>query len=210
MALSNIQPGGSQPNNKVQREREMQQPEEAKEQTRAEKIQKNMVGGPAKGESVNLGENSARVDANAMLLERILSRTEIELPPQAREMFEAAGKAEFQAANAPATDGAAFDASPEATAGRIVDGITGYIFKAWQTQHPEMTEESFSEFQSQVMKGFEQGVEEAKDIITGLQAMTPETQESINQTESLVREQLDDFFNTTMEQIQEGAFNKSE
>jgi len=153
---------------------------------------------------------------NSMIVERVLSRTEARLTAGAQrgealassagaqDLFAAAGKAEFEARAA----AAAKDVSPEATAGRIVEGITGYIFKAYQMQRPEMTEEAFLSFQEQVLTGFEAGLEDAKDILTGLQAMTPELTRSIDRTEELVREQLAKFFETTLESIRENAVSE--
>lgn len=206
MVLSNIQPSGGPGGSpaRISREREAESappPDSA----RANNFRENLTGGVPMNEKIQLGRDAAKLNSSALLLERILSRTQIELPAETRQLFEAAGKADFEASVAPGADGRPLDTSPEATAGRIVDGITGYIFKAWQMRNPEMTEESFQRFQTQVMKGFEQGLDEAKDILAGLQALTPELEESIGQTESLVRSRLDEFFQSTIEAIRQNA-----
>ncbi len=75
----------------------------------------------------------------AMILERVLSRVEVE-PDIDETLFAATGKADFQTRASEATD-----TSPQGTANRIVEGVTGYIYEAFALQHPDMTEEQVLE-----------------------------------------------------------------
>lgn len=201
MALSNIQPNQPRPVN-VQSRDNAQRTGPAKEGPRAEEA---LAGGGV--EQVRLGAQVTKADADRILVESVLARIQPDMPsPAAQELFMAAGKAEFDAQ----AFGPQVDTSPEATAGRILDGITGYIFNAWQMQNPEATEADFLKFQDQVMSGFEKGLQDAKDILTGLQAMTPELETEIGRTEQIVRDGLDEFFQDTFEQIREAAQSQTE
>ena len=196
MALSNIQP--TQP-----------RPLQTQSRENAEKTAKTALDGEMRAEdtanasiteSIDLGQSILKSDANRVLVESVLARIAPDVVSTgAQELFQTAGKAEFEAT----AYGPDVDTSPEATAGRIVDGITGYIYGAWMTQNPDATEEDLAAFQEQVMSGFEKGLEDAKDILTGLQAMTPELEGEIGQTESLVRDQLAEFFEDALQQIRE-------
>ncbi|NQU42855.1 DUF5610 domain-containing protein [bacterium] len=157
-------------------------------------------------ETVQLGKQIEKTDVRAILTERLLTRVETETSPAAQKLFQAAGKADFEASAA----ASAADISPEATAGRIVDGITGYIFGAWKLRNPEMSETDFTKFRDLVMQGFEKGLQDAKDILTGLQVLDPELQESIGRTEELVRSQLQSFFDETLSAIREAAGSADE
>ncbi len=146
------------------------------------------------------------VETGKIVTDRVLERVEIETSAAqgaraARDLFAAAGKAEFQAA-APQTTG---QVSPEAAANRIVEGITGYIFNAFQSRNSEPAPEDIRNFREQVVAGFEAGLEDARDILTGLQAATPEVEDSVNQTEVIVRERLDAFFEDLLAAASEPA-----
>jgi hypothetical protein len=66
-----------------------------------------------------------------------------------------------------------------------------------------MTEGDFVKFQDQVLRGFSTGVEDAKDIFAGLQAMTPEVDRWIAQTESVARQRLGRFFEEVRTSLRE-------
>ena len=152
--------------------------------------------GEAQTDQVSLGERVSELRLRLMIVEQTLSHIESGTFKSPENLFAATGKAEFEAKAAQSTD-----TSSEATAGRILEGITGYIFAAFELTHPDMTEEDLETFREQVMKGFEQGLEEAREIIGALGAMSPELTDGIAQTESLVREGLDDFFAAKFEEI---------
>jgi len=190
MAISGIPP---QPNQSIQ--------SRAKE-TEGQLIRRQLerIGaGSAPLDKVSVSGVIEVADIQRILTERLVTRVE-QQTPAAQELFQAAGKADFEAK----ISQPGIDTSAEATAGHIVEGITGYIFGAFQLQNPDMTEADLLRFQEQVLSGFERGLEEAKDILSGLQVLTPEIEESIGQTESLVREQLDTFFEQTLAALREG------
>lgn len=96
------------------------------------------------------------------------------------------------------------DMSPEATAERIVDFATGFL-DAYKMQHSEMSdEEATKNFMELIRGAIDEGFAQAKDIITSLNAMSPELDNTITETYDLVQQGLDNFFNLMMEQIQEG------
>ena len=148
---------------------------------------------------VLLSRQTAPADLKRILVERIMTRTEMENTSVTRDQFAAAGKAEFDQRGA----SAAAETSPEATAARIVEGATGYIFKAYRTRQRGMTEGNFAKFQDQVLRGFNSGVEDAKDIFAGLQALTPEMDRWIAQTESVARQRLGGFFEEVRASLRE-------
>ncbi|MCP3984477.1 MAG: hypothetical protein GY723_08805 [bacterium] len=115
-------------------------------------------------------------------------------------LFEEAGKSDYLESIANPTE-----LSSEATAGRILGGIKGFIYGAFRMQHPDMTEEDFEYFQSEVMKGFEQGISEAREILTALGALDERLATDVVETERLVRGGLDEFFTQEREQFASNA-----
>ena len=57
----------------------------------------------------------------------------------------------------------------------------------------------------QVRSGFERGLADAKELIKGLAALTPELEGDIDRTESLVRQGLDEFFASERERYATAA-----
>ena len=90
-------------------------------------------------------------------------------------------------------EGAVIDTSPEATAGRIVDFALG-AFSHFQDNHPELEGEearqAFSEF---IGGAIEQGVQEARDILTALNALDDGTNTLIDNISQIIKERLDLF-----------------
>ncbi|MBN1866932.1 DUF5610 domain-containing protein [Candidatus Sumerlaeota bacterium] len=91
--------------------------------------------------------------------------------------------------------------TPEALAGRIVEGIAEFIMGSWRSRHPDMEEADVLRFQNQVMRGFELGLNDTKDILTGLGVFTPVVADSLERTEGLAREQLAEVFETTLKSV---------
>lgn len=80
------------------------------------------------------------------------------------------------------------DNSPEGTAGRIVALSTGF-FEAFKEQHPdEPDDEVLKSFMETIRGGFEQGFNEAKGILKGLQVLDGDVADGINRTYDLVIE----------------------
>lgn len=209
MAMSNInmnpyRPKGPDAPQENRGARKSEKPEKAEGANQAQQA--------GQSDNVSLGASPARVRLNAILMERTFTHVEMEVSPAAQELFNASGKTEFQEKMQALMEAGPekMDTSPEATAGRILEGITGYIFKAFQSQNPEMTEEDFTRFQEQVLKGFETGLGEAKDILSGLNAMNEDLESQIGKTEELVRDQLATFFEEQLEIIRENKADSQE
>lgn len=85
------------------------------------------------------------------------------------------------------------DNSAEATAERILSLSLGF-YDAYAQQHPEMNEEErATSFVELVRGGFEQGFNEAKDILDGLKVLGGDIASGIQQTFELVQKGYDDF-----------------
>ncbi|MEW8013388.1 MAG: DUF5610 domain-containing protein [Candidatus Sedimenticola endophacoides] len=89
------------------------------------------------------------------------------------------------------------DVSPEATANRIVSMSTSF-FASYQERNPEMSaEEAASSFVEIIHGAVEQGFAEAREILTGLSALSEEIANDIDididTTYDLVQEGLDAF-----------------
>ncbi len=146
-------------------------------------------------EEVEISAAAVRLRADHDLINAVFGGVEVDITPiEGHEVFEAAGKTEYlESIEKPE------DLSPEATAERILGGIKSYIYGAFKLANKDATAEDFDQFQADVMRGFEQGLGEAKTIIEGLSALTPELAEDVDQTEALVRQGLEDFFTTERE-----------
>jgi len=85
------------------------------------------------------------------------------------------------------------DASPEATAQRIVDLSTN-LFEAFKEQHADLSEEEvLDRFMETIGSGIEQGFEEAREILSGLGVLQGDISANVDQTHSLVQEGLASF-----------------
>lgn len=85
------------------------------------------------------------------------------------------------------------DNSPEATAGRILSLATGF-YEAYAGQHPgEDGDQLAKNFVDLIRGGFEQGFNEAKDILEGLNVLSGDIESGIMKTFDLVQKGLDDF-----------------
>jgi hypothetical protein len=138
---------------------------------------------------VELSPQAERMRAQRSILRAVFGGVESDADADAQALFEEAGRSEYLDAIAQPSD-----LSPQATAQRILGGITGYIYGAFRLAHPDATVEDFDRFAADVVRGFEKGLGEARSIIEGLAAFTPELASGIERTEGLVREGLDVFF----------------
>ncbi|GGX90974.1 DUF5610 domain-containing protein [Vogesella alkaliphila] len=85
------------------------------------------------------------------------------------------------------------DNSAAATAERILSLSLGF-YDAYAQQHPEMSEEErATSFVALVRGGFEQGFNEARDILDGLKVLGGDIASGIQQTFELVQKGYDDF-----------------
>ena len=85
------------------------------------------------------------------------------------------------------------DNSAEGTAGRIVSISTGF-YEAFKRQHPGEDEgEVLSKFMSTIKSGFEQGYQEASEILKGLGVLDGDIKSGIEKTYQLVQQGYADF-----------------
>jgi hypothetical protein len=149
---------------------------------------------------VTLSPEAKQHQAIAHLTTSPLDATESEiaavLERSYQQLYERAGKGEYLASIADTSD-----RSADATAGRILGGITGYIYGAYRMANPEMTSEQFDTFQTQVLRGFNRGMSEARQMIGEAGLLDSTTTQDIGMTEELVRSGLDDFFASEKERL---------
>ncbi len=158
----------------------------------SDRAAKTAAGGSA---AVRFSQRAHRLDAQQQLLSRLLTNVEQKVSG-ADDVFEQAGRSEYLEKIASPSD-----LSPEATAGRILGGITGYIYGAFRLQHPKMTSEDFERFESEAMRGFEQGMGEARELLEAIEVLDGKLAGEIGETERLVREGLDRFFGEESERL---------
>ncbi|MCX5769917.1 MAG: DUF5610 domain-containing protein [Candidatus Hydrogenedentes bacterium] len=88
---------------------------------------------------------------------------------------------------------AVLDTSPEATANRIADFAIG-AFSVWQKNHSKLGEEDAREqFASFIGGAIQQGIEEARGILSALNALSGEVDTNINTTWDIIQQRLSDF-----------------
>ncbi|MDO9599160.1 MAG: DUF5610 domain-containing protein [Azoarcus sp.] len=97
------------------------------------------------------------------------------------------------------------DNSAEATAGRILSLSTGF-FDSYAAQNPGKDPETLvKDFVGLIRSGFEQGYQEAADILKGLGVLGGEVESGIQKTFELVQKGLDDFLSTRLAALQAPA-----
>jgi len=165
---------------------------------RLSKLQQNETaeaGGATQSDRVTLSAQATELLIQQVVVEKTLLSSEegdkASEPLIEIDLFEQAGKTDYLERIANPTD-----LSSEATADRILGGITGYIYGAFKLGAPEANEEDFEAFFEQVNAGFEQGLEEAMEILEGMAALDDELTAAIQQTAQLVREGLASFHET--------------
>lgn len=88
---------------------------------------------------------------------------------------------------------AVIDTSPEATANRIADFALG-AFSSWYKNHDELGEEDAREqFASFIGSAIQQGISEARGILSALNALNGEVDSNINSTWDIIQQRLSDF-----------------
>lgn len=91
-------------------------------------------------------------------------------------------------------EGLEIDTSPEATANRIADFALGFFDKFLQNS-PELANDEagrgvFADF---IGAAIGQGIQEARDILGALSALSPNIQNNIDSTASIIQDRLDQF-----------------
>jgi hypothetical protein len=137
--------------------------------------------------AVALSDRARAADAQRSILEKALSGMEDQFSKD--DPFAQAGRADYlESVSNPS------DLSAEATAGRILGGITGYIFGAFQLQHDKIGHDELEDFRDQVMRGFKRGMGEARQVLGAIDKLDDSLASEIGETERLVLDGLDKFF----------------
>ena len=90
-------------------------------------------------------------------------------------------------------EGALLDTSPEATANRIADFALG-AFDAFHRNHEELGEdEARQQFADFIGGAIQQGISEARDILTALSSLSDDVNNDIDATFEFIQARLDDF-----------------
>lgn len=85
------------------------------------------------------------------------------------------------------------DTSPDATANRIADFALG-AFDKWAKNHKGLAEEDArQQFADFIGGAISQGIEEARGIISSLNALSPEIASNIDKTQGIIQQRLEDF-----------------
>lgn len=136
---------------------------------------------PDRQDSIEIGGHAAVSSDQAMGI--VLERSMAKLQSVVSEARKALG---FQ-------DDAVIDTSPEATANRIADFALG-AFSSWQKNHTDLTQEDArAQFSDFIGGAIQQGIDEARGILSALQALTPEVDTNINTTWDVIQGRLNDF-----------------
>ena len=94
------------------------------------------------------------------------------------------------------------DATPEATADRIVKAITGLFDVFSKSQSGDDDGKKLEEFMKQARAGVEQGYSEAYELLQGLGAFQFEgVEDGVKQTKALIEKKLAEFENTQREKL---------
>jgi len=92
-------------------------------------------------------------------------------------------------------EGAVLDTSNEATANRIADFALG-AFDKYRKNHAELSDdEAKAQFVEFIGAAIEEGVNQARDILSALSSLTPEVDKNINSILDIIRQRLDAFLN---------------
>ncbi len=91
------------------------------------------------------------------------------------------------------TDNAPIDTSPDATGNRIADFALG-AFDKWRTQHKDVADtDARKQFADFIGAAVQQGIKEARSILSALNAMGNDVSSNIDKTWSTVQKRLNDF-----------------
>jgi len=146
----------------------------------------------AEGPGVEISPQARRAQGLQRAQRELLAAFEARLPPEQLELFEQAGRTGYLSSIANPTD-----LSPEATAQRILGGVTGYIFGAFQrSREGELTEAELGHFAREARRGLEQGLERSRDLLEALAFLSPELESDIDALAEQVRSGLDTFIDS--------------
>jgi hypothetical protein len=91
------------------------------------------------------------------------------------------------------------DVSPEATAGRILDVVTGF-YDNYAKQHPDVDDETnAANFAKLIKGGFEKGFNDAAKVLSGLGVWNGDIKANADKTADLFNKGLDDFLQNRLQ-----------
>lgn len=90
-------------------------------------------------------------------------------------------------------EGEEVDTSPEATANRIADFALNFFDNYAENNGLEDNEEGRSQFAEFIGDAINKGIEEARGILTSLNALNPEVESGVDQISDYIQGRLDDF-----------------
>ncbi len=152
--------------------------------------------GFAELDELAISAESQTLRLEAALLRETFGGVESNLSTVEDPVFEEAGRSDYlDTAERPT------DLSAGGAAERILGGITGYIYRAFQLANPNAHLDDFVRFKREVLRGLAQGLEEARGYLDALGELSYERSENISETEDLVREGLDVFFEREEERL---------
>lgn len=173
------------------------------QENRPSRISKPDQSASHKTDSVSLSGPTSRKDVMALVLEKTFSQIqktgghgEIQNLYSGRSIKDLQ-KLESLVQNAKDDLGmspkTSLNVSPEATANRIAD-FALLAFHQFQENHPEFGEDKVrTEFVQFIGEAIGQGIEEARDILTGLNALSSEVDADITKTVNIINERLRQF-----------------
>ena len=132
-------------------------------------------------DAVNIGQNpeAAAENAPSIVLERAIMRIRATVEQARVELG--------------VPEGAELDTSAEATAGRIADFALG-LYDKWRENNADLSEaDARSNFASLIGNAVTQGVNEAREILGALQALTPEVEQTVNAIAELTQQRIEQF-----------------
>lgn len=182
-------------------------------------------------DQVSLGQGVDNFQAEDLLIERVLNRLEAETRTTSRQDANQPSPITTRQSQAPAPSATInesplvantaaqaqssqdttatqdvqspqTDFTPQDVAARITAGVTESIFEGFRANNPDFSEADLIELRDQVTQGLERGLEDARDILTGLGQLSPERNQLIEQTGTLVRGELANFFEQQLAEVQ--------
>ncbi|MEE9278837.1 MAG: DUF5610 domain-containing protein [Myxococcota bacterium] len=148
---------------------------------------------------IAISDEARGLRLEAELIRATLGGVEVAIFGLDDPLYEQAGRSEYlESIDAPD------DLSAGGTAERILGGITGYIYRAFLLGQPDADVEDLARFKTEALRGLEQGLEEARGYIEALGDLTDGQSERISETEDIVREALDAFFEREEERLRGG------
>ncbi|MDQ1257105.1 MAG: hypothetical protein QG656_1707 [Candidatus Hydrogenedentes bacterium] len=132
-------------------------------------------------DTLDLGDHEAVTNGQAMSI--VLDRTYEQLKSVVGDARKALGIPE----------NVLVDTSPEATATRIADFALG-AYEQWRGNHADLAEaDAKNQFAEFIGGAIDQGIEEAKGILTSLNALNDSVSQDIDTTRGLIQTRLEDF-----------------